>query len=204
MANPASHSLQRLHRDNLALLLDRIDAEFPSLREDLQGLSDHLSYYIDYGHLPPEKLRLEFMSRDELGPMRGQEWSLRDVFEPCGLRAAKSLYDDPLTSDGGFPVESDSTTPDSIFIDVYRHPNPSQLTSLSAPSPSDVEEPLTPMAEVAPITEVHSCAATISGNFDKATDTLGHSLAEYPSNLDNSYVVSSMVTLPFASLCLMW
>jgi hypothetical protein len=113
--------------------LDQIEAELPSLKKDLQGLSDHLSYN------------------------------------------------------------------DSLSKDVPLNPNPSRLSSLS-----EVEEPLTPITELAPIIEAHSCAATLSDNFNKATDPLSHSysLAEYLSNLGNTYVVSPMVTLPLASLCL--
>ncbi|KAL5344409.1 hypothetical protein ACLOAV_010669 [Pseudogymnoascus australis] len=57
--------VRRLRESNLELLLDGIDERHPSLKEDLQGLSDHLSYYIDKGRLPTRKLRFEELPRSE-------------------------------------------------------------------------------------------------------------------------------------------
>jgi hypothetical protein len=45
----------------------------PCLRDHLRGLSDHLSYFIKHGQLPPQKLRVELLSRDELDSLLHRE-----------------------------------------------------------------------------------------------------------------------------------
>jgi hypothetical protein len=72
MTNPACSSL-RLKEAELSVFFDRIDVELPCLKDDLQGLSDHLSFFIEYGQLPPRKLQFELLSKDQLESMRFTE-----------------------------------------------------------------------------------------------------------------------------------
>lgn len=85
------HSVRQLRADNLELFLDRIDTRLPSFKDDFQGLSDQLSYFIDHGTLPAQALRLEQLSRSELESKFLKELSLKDLFRPCEPPAAKSL-----------------------------------------------------------------------------------------------------------------
>ena len=89
------YSVRRLRESNLELLLDGIDERHPSLKENLQGLSDHLSYYIDKGRLPTRKLRFEELPRSEVESECFKSLSLSDMFKPLEPPAANAAANDP-------------------------------------------------------------------------------------------------------------
>jgi hypothetical protein len=95
-------SVRRLREANLELLLERIDERLPSLKDDLQGLSAHLSYFIDNGRLPAQKLYLEELSRSELESGCFKTLSLSDLFKPHEPPAANAPSEGPSTSEGSY------------------------------------------------------------------------------------------------------
>ena len=97
-ANPASHSLRKLKKHQVDYLLDLIEVSFPGLSDQLKGLSELLSFFIEHGRLPPYTLRLELLSKDQLESMRFKEWSLQELLEPCGKRGGEHPADDPSIS----------------------------------------------------------------------------------------------------------
>lgn len=89
----------------------------------------------------------------------------------------------------GSHAEGDCTGPEELSVDASPPQDLSQPASPSLSSPRDVDEPLTPRMEV------HSGEDTFSGSFDTAADTPGPSPAGCLSNLDNTYVISPLVSL---------
>jgi hypothetical protein len=84
------HRLDKLHvltEAEFKILVSRIDIPFPCLKDDLTGLSDHILYLLDHDKLPPEKLHIEMLSRDEFNLLRSRGWSLKELFEPAMNRA---------------------------------------------------------------------------------------------------------------------
>ncbi|KFZ20229.1 hypothetical protein V501_00263 [Pseudogymnoascus sp. VKM F-4519 (FW-2642)] len=150
--------VRRLRESNLDLLLDRIDERHPSLKQDIQGLSDHLSYYIDKGRLPLQKLRFEELSRSELESECFKSLSLSDMFKPLEPPAANA------------PCEGPST--EKVSVDAPPPPDLSRPASSSS-SLRDADEPLTPRMDV------DSRVDSLPGIFDTAADTPGSSPAGY-------------------------
>ncbi|OBT82761.1 hypothetical protein VE02_09921 [Pseudogymnoascus sp. 03VT05] len=177
--------VRRLRESNLELLLDRIDERHPSLKEDLQGLSDHLSYYIDKGRLPARKLRFEELSRSGLESECFKSLSLTDMFKPLEPPAANAPAnapcEGPSTSEGSH-VEGDCAVPEKVSVDAPLPPDLS-LPASSSSSLRDGDEPLTPRMEVR--------TDSLSGIFDAAADTPGSSPVGYLLPLDNTYAMSS-------------
>ncbi|OBT74055.1 hypothetical protein VF21_07830 [Pseudogymnoascus sp. 05NY08] len=150
--------VRRLRESNLDLLLDRINERHPSLKQDIQGLSDHLSYYIDKGRLPLQKLRFEELSRSELESECFKGLSLSDMFKPLEPPAANA------------PCEGPST--EKVSVDAPPPPDLSRPASSSS-SLRDVDEPLTLRMDV------DSRVDSLPGIFDTAADTPGSSPAGY-------------------------
>jgi hypothetical protein len=158
------------------------------LRDDLQGLSDHLSYYIDKGRPPAQKLRFEELSRSELESECFKDLSLSDLFKPYEPPAANAPSESPSTSERS---HEDGDRALSEEASVYASP-PQDLSQPASPSllsPRDIDEPLTPRTEVDP------GAVTLSDSFDTVTDAPGSPPAGFLSPLDNTYAPSSMVSL---------
>jgi hypothetical protein len=61
------------------------------LRDDLKGLSDHLSFLLDHHALPQRKIQVELLSKDELKLIRSREWPLKELFEPSGLDVTEDV-----------------------------------------------------------------------------------------------------------------
>jgi hypothetical protein len=88
------------------------------LKDDLQGFSNQLFYYIEYSRLPAQKLRIEEMSRGELESKCFTELSLRALFKPNESPVAKPLNYGPSIREGS-PVEGDLAGPQNLSVDVY-------------------------------------------------------------------------------------
>lgn len=184
ISNLGSNSVQRLRLSNLELFLDRIDAELPCLKNDLQVFSNHLSYYIEYGRLPAQKLQIEELSRDEIQLKCFTEFPLSALFNPNKSAAAMPLNYGPSKKEG-LPVESDLLGPQTLSIsaleDLPRQPVlPWTLSSRYTAEPAT--------------TEVHSVPDTFSDNFGSAVHTLGHSGREFHARWDNTSVILQTVT----------
>jgi hypothetical protein len=123
MTNPACSSLW-LKEAELSLFFDRINVELPCLKDDLQGLSDHLSFFIQYSQLPPRKLQFELLSRDELESM-----PFKELFKPCPLREDTNV--DPLCDGSSIEGNVDKAA------DILGHSlGPSHLDDLYLTSPT--------------------------------------------------------------------
>ncbi|KFY97780.1 hypothetical protein V500_01919 [Pseudogymnoascus sp. VKM F-4518 (FW-2643)] len=164
--------VRRLRESNLDLLLDRIDERHPSLKQDLQGLSDHLSYYIDKGRLPTRKLRFEELSRSELESECFNSLSLSDMFKPLEPPASNAPCEGPSTSEGSH-VEGDCAVTENVSIDASPPLDLSRPASSSSLSLQDVDEPLTPRMDVDSTTD------SLPNIFDAAADTPVSSPAGY-------------------------
>jgi hypothetical protein len=158
------------------------------LKDDLQGFSNQLSYYIEYSRLPAQKLRIEELSRDELESKCFTELSMRALFKPNESPVAKPPNYGPSIGEGS-PVEGGLAGLQNLSVDVYALQDlPQDPVSPSTLSSRDAEEPLTA------ITEVHSVPDTFSDSFDNAAHTPGHSGRELPSKWDNTSATLQMVT----------
>jgi len=161
------------------------------LKEDLQGLSDHLSYYIDKGRLPARKLRFEELSRSELESECFKSLSLSDIFKPLGPPVANAPAnapcEGPSTSEGSY--EGDCAVLEKVSVDVSPFPDLSRPASSSSSSLRDVDEPLTPRMDVDSRTD------SLPDIFDTAADTPGSSPAGYLLPLDNTYAMSSTISV---------
>jgi len=83
IADLGSNSLRRLNKDQLDPLLDLIDESNPCLREHLGSLTELLSGLIEHDRLPPHKLQLQLLSRDQLESLQSKDWSLKELIGPC-------------------------------------------------------------------------------------------------------------------------
>ncbi|ELR07183.1 hypothetical protein GMDG_08310 [Pseudogymnoascus destructans 20631-21] len=168
--------VRRLRESNLDLLLDRINERHPSLKQDLQGLSDHLSYYIDKGRLPTRKLRFEELSRSELESECLKSLSLSDMFKtlepPAANAAANAPCEGPSMSEGSH-VEGYYAVTEKVSVYAPPPPDQSRPAFSSSSSLRDVDEPLTPRLDV------DSRVDSLPGIFDTAADTPGSSPAGY-------------------------
>ena len=158
------------------------------MKDDLQGLSHHLSYFIDHDRLPAQKLRFEELSRSELKSECFKSLSLSDLFKPHEPPAANVPSESPSMSEGSYE-DGDRALSEEVSADTSPPQVPSQLASPSLSSPRDIDEPLTPRTEVDPGT------VTLSDNFDTATDAPGFPPAGFLSPLENTYAPSSTVSL---------
>ncbi|KFY32041.1 hypothetical protein V493_00579 [Pseudogymnoascus sp. VKM F-4281 (FW-2241)] len=160
--------VRRLRESNLDLLLDRIDERHPCLKQDLQGLSDHLTHYIDRGRLSTRKLRFEELSRSELESECFKTLSLSDMFKPLEPPAANAAEnapcEGPSTSEGSH-VEGHCAVTEKVSDHASPPPDQSQPASSSSSSLRDVDEPLTPRMDV------DSRIDSLSDIFDIAVDT---------------------------------
>ncbi|KFY78642.1 hypothetical protein V499_02245 [Pseudogymnoascus sp. VKM F-103] len=161
--------VRRLRESNLGLLLDHIDERHPSLKQDIQGLSDHLSYYIDKGRLPTRKLRFEELSRSELESECFKGLSLSDMFKPLEPPAENA----PCESPSGSHVEGHGDATEKVSAHAPPPPDQSRPASSSSSSLRDVDEPPTPRMDV------DSRIDCLPDIFDTAADTPGSSPAGY-------------------------
>lgn len=76
-------SLRLLTEAEFKILVSRIDIALPGLKDDLTGLSDHILCLLDHDTLPPGKLQIEMLSKDELNLLRSRGWSLKELFQPA-------------------------------------------------------------------------------------------------------------------------
>jgi hypothetical protein len=158
------------------------------LREDLQGLSGHLSYFIYKGRLPAQKLRFEELSRSELEAGCFTTLTLSDLFKPCEPPAANATSERPSTSERSHESGERDLSEEAP---VYSSP-PQDLPQPASPSfssPRDFDQPLTPRTEVDPGT------VTLFDTFDTAIDAPGSPPIGFLSPLDNTSARSSTVSL---------
>ena len=73
IADVGSNSLRKLNKDQLDPLLDLIDESNPCLRDHLGNLTELLSGLIEHDRLPPHKLQLQLLSRDQLESLRSKD-----------------------------------------------------------------------------------------------------------------------------------
>lgn len=104
---------------------------------------------------------------------------------PAANAPANAPCEDPSTSEGSH-VEGDCAVPEKVSVDAPPPPDLS-LPASSSSSLRDGDEPLTPRMEVR--------TDSLSGIFDAAADTLGSSPAGYLLPLDNTYAMSSTVSV---------
>jgi hypothetical protein len=161
----------------------------------LLGLSELLSFFIEQGRLPPYRLKLELLSREQLESIRFKEWSLKELLEPSELRIGDYPTDDP-SMHGDYPMEGDCAELSGLFADVPLDQNLSRPTFPSMSTQGCISmasiEPPTSTAELNPGTNLPS------GNVYTKPDALSLSSTEPLSHLDKVFLISPIVLLPFA------
>jgi hypothetical protein len=155
------------------------------LKNDLQGFSNHLSYYVEYGRLPAQKLPVEELSRDEIQSKCLRELPLGALFNPNKSPVAVPLNYSPSIKQES-PVEGDHLNPQSLSVYALQD-LPQQPVLPWTLSSKDAEEPPTA------ITKVHSVPDTFSDSFDNAAHTPGHFGREFHAKWDKTSVIQ-MVT----------
>jgi hypothetical protein len=169
-------SLRTLGKAQLDSFLDVISHSRPSLQADLRPLSDLLSYFVEHGRLPPYKLRLESLSRDQLGSMRSTKWSLEELLERCGSREGEDPTVVALPRDHCQEHDGSVTSsPPDLAV-------PTQPTSQSLASPSSL------------YTHLNSDFEALSEN-----DAIYENDLFVPAT-DNTFLTSPLVHLPYWSL----
>jgi hypothetical protein len=195
MTNLVMNSLRILEKSQLDPLLDLIDAQFPCLREDLLGLSELLSFFIKHGRLPPYKLELELLSREQLESIRFKEWSLKELLEPCELHIGDYPIDDP-PAHGDSPADGDCAELSGLFADVPPDRNLSRPTY-----PSMSMQGCISMASIELPTstaELDQRSNLLCDNVIKKPDALNLSSTKPSSRLDKVFLISPIVLLPFS------
>ena len=173
VTNSISDRLRPLHKNQIDPLLDLIESSFQCLKEDLRPFSELLSDLIYQPRLPPDKLKFEVLSKDELESMRSQEWSLKELLKPMKPSGPRTGYptSDPSMHDDP-PMQGNCAEPGNILMEMP--------PDVDIPRPSSVSVSMESCITMASI-ETPASTIDINPGNDLSDDTTKEPVAFTPS-----------------------